>query len=94
MEWITSKRRDDKSSSEKVSAITGKNNFKQGKKCFFISWISIFTSKLINFFKGKLNDKQKKLLMQIFKFIIIGGIATIIDWIIYYLLYNLPHHLL
>jgi len=44
--------------------------------------------KLINFFKGKLNDKQKKLLMQIFKFIIVGGIATIIDWIIYYLLYN------
>ena len=44
--------------------------------------------KLIKFFKGKLNDKQKKLLMQIFKFIIVGGIATIIDWIIYYLLYN------
>ena len=44
--------------------------------------------KLIKFFKGKLNDKQKKLLMQIFKFIIVGGIATIIYWIIYYLLYN------
>ena len=32
--------------------------------------------------------KNKDLIIQIFKFIIVGGIATIIDWIIYYLLYN------
>ncbi len=44
--------------------------------------------KLINYCKSKLNDKQQKLLMQILKFIIVGGIATIIDWIIYYFLYN------
>jgi len=30
--------------------------------------------------------KNNKLLLQIFKFIIVGGIATIIDWIIYYIL--------
>lgn len=44
--------------------------------------------KLIKYYKGKLNGKQQKLLIQIFKFIIVGGIATIIDWIIYFLLYN------
>ena len=36
----------------------------------------------------KLNKQQKHLLIQIFKFIIVGGIATIIDWIIYYVLYR------
>lgn len=35
-----------------------------------------------------LNDNQIKLLVQIFKFIIVGGIATIIDWIIYYICYH------
>ena len=44
--------------------------------------------KLIKYYKGKLTGKQQKLLIQIFKFIIVGGIATIIDWIIYFLLYN------
>ena len=29
---------------------------------------------------------KKELLNQIFKFIIVGGIATLIDWIIYYIL--------
>ena len=29
---------------------------------------------------------KKELLNQIFKFIIVGGIATLIDWIIYYML--------
>lgn len=31
---------------------------------------------------------NKKLITQISKFIIVGGIATIIDWIIYYIAYN------
>ena len=35
-----------------------------------------------------MKEKNKKLLNQIIKFIISGGIATIIDWVIYYLLYN------
>lgn len=32
---------------------------------------------------------NKKLLIQISKFIIVGGIATIIDWTIYYILFNI-----
>ena len=35
-----------------------------------------------------MKEKNKKLLNQIIKFIISGGIATIIDWGLYYLLYN------
>mgnify|MGYP002621527726 CR=1 FL=1 len=45
-------------------------------------------NKILSFLKIKLSDKNEKLLIQIIKFIIVGGIATIIDWIIYYLLYN------
>ena len=33
--------------------------------------------------------KNNKLLMQIFKFIIVGGIATIIDYLIFYVLYEI-----
>ena len=35
-----------------------------------------------------LNDNQIKLLVQIFKFVIVGGIATLIDWIIYFICYH------
>ena len=35
-----------------------------------------------------LDNNQIKLLVQIFKFIIVGGIATIIDWVIYYICYH------
>ncbi len=34
---------------------------------------------------------NKKLFVQIFKFVIVGGIATLIDWAIYYVLYNYLH---
>ena len=34
----------------------------------------------------KLKQNQIDLCMQIFKFIIVGGIATIIDWLIYFIL--------
>lgn len=47
---------------------------------------------LINNFAKKhnidLNKKSVKLLIQIFKFILVGGTATILDWILYYVLYN------
>ncbi len=33
--------------------------------------------------------KRKELMIQIFKFVIVGGIATVIDWLIYFILYNL-----
>ena len=35
-----------------------------------------------------LNKQQEELMIQIFKFIVVGGIATIIDWIIYFVLYH------
>ena len=36
----------------------------------------------------KISKQKKELLIQIFKFIIVGGIATLLDWIIYYILYR------
>ena len=36
----------------------------------------------------KLKKEQRDLLLQIFKFVIVGGISTIIDWIIYYICYK------
>ena len=32
---------------------------------------------------------NKKLFVQIMKFALVGGVATVIDWVIYYCLYNL-----
>lgn len=36
----------------------------------------------------KLDPARESLLIQIFKFVIVGGIATIIDWLIYFILYK------
>ena len=36
----------------------------------------------------KLDSTRESLLIQIFKFVIVGGIATIIDWLIYFILYK------
>lgn len=41
--------------------------------------------KLLNI---KVNKKHRELLMQIIRFIIVGGIATLIDWIVYYISYR------
>lgn len=53
------------------------------------------TTELINRILDKLNikldSKKKNLFIQIFKFVIVGGIATVIDWAIYYVLYNFLH---
>lgn len=35
--------------------------------------------------------KNKKLLTQIFKFIIVGGIATVIDYIIFFIMHDILH---
>ena len=35
--------------------------------------------------------KNKKLLNQIFKFIIVGGIATVIDYIIFFIMHDILH---
>ena len=47
--------------------------------------VDIVVSKLIDTLPIKLS---KELVIQIFKFLIVGGIATIIDWFVYYILYN------
>lgn len=50
-----------------------------------------FVSKCLKLLHIKVNDKTENLFVQIFKFVIVGGIATIIDWVIYYVLYNYAH---
>ena len=35
-----------------------------------------------------MKENKKELLIQIIKFLIVGGIATGIDWLIYFVLYN------
>ena len=47
--------------------------------------IALFIEKVLN---KDMDIKKKILFIKIIKFIIVGGIATIIDWVIYYLLYN------
>lgn len=39
-----------------------------------------FFNKLLNIFHIKLSDKKEKLLLQIFKFVIVGGTAFLIDY--------------
>jgi len=36
----------------------------------------------------KLSPSQEDLIVQIFKFLVVGGIATVIDWVIYFVLYH------
>lgn len=38
-----------------------------------------------------MSEKRKHLYIQIFKFVVVGGIATLIDWAIYYILFNYFH---
>lgn len=53
--------------------------------------VAIFINKMLKIFHIKVSAKTENLFVQIFKFVIVGGTATIIDWIIYYLLYNFLH---
>lgn len=53
--------------------------------------VKILINKLLKIFHIKVSEKTENLFVQIFKFVIVGGIATIIDWIIYYVLYNFAH---
>jgi len=50
--------------------------------------IELIVSKFFEIFHIKLSSDKRKLFVQIFKFIIVGGCATIIDWFIYFILYN------
>ena len=53
--------------------------------------VKVFINKVLKIFHIKVSEKTENLFVQIFKFVIVGGIATIIDWVIYYLLYNFIH---
>ena len=50
--------------------------------------IRIIVRKLLSIFKIKVTKEKEDLLIQIINFLIVGGIATIIDWLLYFILYN------
>ena len=50
--------------------------------------VEVLINKLLKIFHIKVSEKTENLFVQIFKFVIVGGIATIIDWAVYYVLYN------
>lgn len=52
---------------------------------------SRFVRKVLKKLHIKTSDKTTNLLIQIFKFVIVGGIATLIDWIVYYIVYKFLH---
>ena len=53
--------------------------------------IAILINKILKIFHIKVKPKTENLFVQIFKFVIVGGISTIIDWAVYYVLYNYLH---
>ena len=53
--------------------------------------ISVLVDQTMKTSNMNITEHQKELVVQIFKFIIVGGIATIIDWIIYYILCKFVH---
>ena len=53
--------------------------------------VKLLINKILKIFHINVSEKTENLFVQIFKFVIVGGIATIIDWVIYYLLYNFMH---
>ena len=50
--------------------------------------ISVFIHKCLKLLHINVKKNTEKLFVQIFKFVIVGGVATVIDWLIYYLLFN------
>lgn len=50
-----------------------------------------FVKKIINLFHMKLDKKTENLLIQIFKFVIVGGIATLIDFILLFVFKEVVH---
>ena len=49
---------------------------------------NIIVNKLLSIFKIKVSKEKEELLVQIINFLIVGGIATIMDWVLYFVLYN------
>ena len=68
--------------SNKYKYMNNKNKKKQDDKT------TILIKDTLKTMNQSLNDNQIKLLVQIFKFVIVGGIATLIDWIIYFICYH------
>ena len=76
-----------KESKEKKKVTNTTKNNKKENKVIDDETLSTVRSEL----KKKnisLNKQQEELMIQIFKFIVVGGIATVIDWIIYFVLYH------
>ncbi len=76
-----------KESKEKKKVTNTTKNSKKENKAIDDETLSTVRSEL----KKKnisLNKQQEELMIQIFKFIVVGGIATVIDWIIYFVLYH------
>lgn len=76
-----------KESKEKKKVNNASKNNKKENKVIDDETLSTVRSEL----KKKnisLNKQQEELMIQIFKFIVVGGIATVIDWIIYFVLYH------
>ena len=49
---------------------------------------SIVIKKILSIFKINVSKEKEELLIQIINFLIVGGIATLIDWLLYFILYN------
>ncbi len=50
--------------------------------------IRVIVRKILSLFKIKVTKEKEDLLIQIINFLIVGGIATLIDWLLYFILYN------
>ena len=50
--------------------------------------IRVIVRKILSVFKIKVTKEKEDLLIQIINFLIVGGIATLIDWLLYFILYN------
>ena len=53
--------------------------------------IELLFNKICDVLHLKFNDKTRKLLIQIFKFTIVGGIATVIDFVFLYIFREFCH---
>ena len=49
---------------------------------------NIIIDKILSILKIKVSKEKRELLIQVVNFLIVGGIATIIDWLLYYVFYN------
>ncbi len=53
--------------------------------------VSLLIDKAMKIAKLNPTSEQKNLIAQIFKFIIVGGIATLLDWFIYFVFCHFVH---